>query len=196
MSVFYGKSLSVRHPNVAMTTNTTGSYTASASSIIGTGNEAFRAFDRVVTGMWMGLTSAYAGGTNGTQYTGAVSTTVRIQGVDTAVKGDWLQLKMPGTSTIVVKRYVLGARADEFSYPRRNPTGWVLAGSTNGTTWTAVHVQAQTNWLTTPLAAPEFAVDLATNTTAYSYYRFIITNGGNTGTTDHWPTVQELQLWT
>jgi hypothetical protein len=103
-------------------------------------------------------------------YTGAQSTTVS----GTPYAGEWLQIQLP--NSIILHRY------DMMAYETiRNPGSFVLAGSTNGSTWTLIDTQLDNIW--TPGTWKSFS--LSANTTSYNYYRIITTVAGNSNETNY-----------
>lgn len=112
------------------------------------------------TGAWGNLSaSGYMyNGTTGA-YIGSSSTTVS----GTSHLGEWVQIKLP--YPIVLKNYALVEVAERMS------TSFILAGSTDGTTWTTV--SAQTPVQTSATGNNSNMYSLVANTTPYSYYRFI-----------------------
>ena len=96
-------------------------YTASASSVLSSGHEAWRAFSDVVGGdasIWMA---------------GAVPSTGSPQ---------WLQMQFAVAHTIT--KYSLRTR----DYPAGQPTDWTLLGSNNGTDWTTLDTRTGVTWNT------------------------------------------------
>lgn len=81
----------------------------------------------------------------------------------------WIQYQFAGTDAHAVTSYKITSANDE---PDRDPLGWTLSGSNDGTNWTTVDTRSnqdfqnryQTNTYT------------FSNTTAYKYYRFDFSN--------------------
>ena len=135
--------------NPIMTSNIAPSGVASASSVIGTGYEAWRAFDNVIT-------------------------TVGAQGwvVAAGVFPSWLQYQFAAPTAI--KGYQITTR-NEAGYPLA-PKSWVFAGSLDGTTWVTLDTQTNiTYWAA--LTREKKCYYLPTNDTAYTYYRITISAG-------------------
>ncbi len=102
-------------------------------------------------------------------YTGTATTTVDNNGTPTVYSGNWIQLKLP--NPIQITSYKIGGNKNGTT--GRNPTGFVLAGSNNGTTWYLVDIQTTVSWdSSTPNTYS------LSNTTLYDYFRLICTNGG------------------
>ena len=140
-------------------------YYASASSELGGGYEAYRAFDFNTTTLWHTATSAY---TSGAYTAGTYSTTV--SGV--ARGGEWIQLQYPAAVTIT--SYEIQSRDGQITGA---PITWWLAGSNNGSTWTTVDNRTGETWQTN-LQTNSY---IATAPGTYSYYRLVITNNNGLG---------------
>jgi hypothetical protein len=96
----------------------------------------------------------------------------------------WIAYRLPGTTTRVITSYSVGSANDQ---PDRDPKSWVLEGSPDGTTWTAVDTQTNQTF---PMRRQLISYK-TTSTTAYNRYRFRITaNGGSTATQ-----LSEIQLF-
>lgn len=166
-----------------------GTYVASHSSGYTGGFEGWNAFDSSMASYWQpnysgspySQTAPYA-------YTGAVSTT--IDGV--AVKGEYVQLQMP--VAVAVRHYALAA-----NWGGSTPTvpgRFVLAGSTDGITWTAVDTQGSlgTRWYRVGNdVSLRLVLSPATVPAAYPYYRLVVTHqlGASTWT----PTVNNVVFY-
>lgn len=169
----------------------TGSYTASSSSASGfQGWQAWAAFDNNTVSFWenqitnTGVTNKqWSGiGVNGVSNTYNTSTVVgpfstTISG--TAYSGEWIQIQFP--VGIVLYSYSMYGRYGWSNAPNtRMPYTWYIGGSNDGSTWTLVDSQTgYTNWVNSPTTSSTFTT---TNTTAYIYYRMVITainSGGN-----------------
>ena len=96
----------------------------------------------------------------------------------TTYTGEWVQLVMP--SSIVVKRYSLTTTSSN------NPISWVIAGSTDGTTWYLLDYQN----FTTIAGFTTHRFDIS-NSTSYNYYRFIYI--GSNGT---YPVLSNFKFYT
>jgi hypothetical protein len=169
-----------------------GSYTASSSSASGyQGWQAWAAFDNNPVSFWENqivntgvANKQWSGvGVNGVSNTYNTSTTVgpfstTISG--TPYSGEWIQIQFP--VGIVLYSYGMYGRSG-FSAPNsRMPYTWYIGGSNDGSTWTLVDSQTgYTSWVNSPQTLSTFTT---TNTTAYTYYRLVITaiNSGGSGT--------------
>jgi hypothetical protein len=101
-------------------------------------------------------------------YDGTASTTVDNNGILTVYNGDWIQLQLP--YPIQITSYKIGGINNGETI--RNPAGFVLAGSNNGTTWYLVDIQTNVTWDTSIPNTYSLS-----NTTLYEYFRLICTNG-------------------
>jgi len=104
-------------------------------------------------------------------YTGSTSTTVS----GSAIVAPWVQLQLP--SAITLTAYSFWARATQGFYGGRVPLKWALAGSNDGTTWSMLD-DKRTN--TTSMSSSGLddvnpVTYYVTTSTAYSYYRYIVT---------------------
>jgi len=88
-----------------------------------------------------------------------------------------------GSTANTVKLYYVGAGND---LPDRDPVAWVLEGSNNGTSWTAV--DTRTNQSFSRMELKSYSIS---NTTAYQMYRFRVT--ANNTSADF--QISELQLF-
>lgn len=138
---------------VANTGNPDGS-TCSASSTVGAGFEAFRAFDGGV-GKPDSLMGRWAAASLGT--------------------AEWVQRQFSSAKT--VRRYAIRGYYDTgSSAPANNPGTFTLKGSNDGTSWTTLDSQSSQSW-----SAFEVKYFTIASPNAYTYYRLDITA---TGTTD------------
>ncbi len=103
-------------------------------------------------------------------YFGTASTTVYNNGTPTVYNGDWIQLKLP--APIKITSYKIGG--SNLGGTDRVPIGFVLAGSTDGTTWYLVDIQTNVTWDTSIPNTYSLS-----NTTLYDYFRLICTNGND-----------------
>ena len=110
------------------------------------------------------------------------ATTVSISGTNYSVAGDWVQMQVP--TAIKPISYTMYQGTDNSI----TPIGWVLAGSNDGSTWTAIDatyyatistsvaVSSTTNMTTSlGLSSPQTYNVLGSGAGYYSYFRFIIT---------------------
>jgi hypothetical protein len=138
--------------NILVSDNNT--YTATASSI-GVGQQPWNAFETNRSGYFSNY--LYSGG----NYTGSVSTVVS----ETTYNGEWLQLQLPAPQALA--QYTLRPN-DNPTFTTNMASSWVVAGSTDGTTWTLIDTQSNITWPNS--AAKTYTV---TGSAAYTYYRLI-----------------------
>jgi hypothetical protein len=100
------------------------------------------------------------------------------------VKTPWIAYAFTASASHIVTSYSVTSANDAQD---RDPTGWQLQGSNNGTTWTTVDTR------TSEVFANRFQTNFysCTNTTAYRRYRFLVT--ANNGSIDF--QVDEIQLF-
>ena len=97
----------------------------------------------------------------------------------------WIVYDFASTTAKVVTSYIVGSGND---MPDRDPKSWVLEGSNNGSTWTAVHTQSNQVFASRKL----LKTYTVSNTTGYQMYRFRVTaNNGNASSYQ----MSELQLF-
>ena len=187
------------YPPAAMNANSTifsglaygnGTYISSASSEYGGGTQnqsAWSAFSKYpVVNAWTSIYQSYGQtATNPGPYgqvatyndtTRNYSTTVN----GTSYTGEWLQIQLP--SAIILRSYSIETWGiTSASSSGRSPNSWVVAGSTDGSTWNLV--DQQTNrifWPDTPISMANYGANtyICTGTyalNAYTYYRLCIT---------------------
>jgi hypothetical protein len=83
----------------------------------------------------------------------------------------WVQYQAPGQYKVTSYSITSGNDA-----PERDPLNWTLQGSNNGTSWTTIDTRSAEDF-PNRLQRRVFSF---TNTTAYSYYRFNLTNNSGT----------------
>lgn len=178
--------MGARYPPGPMTSSSTsftgkaygnGTYIASSSFDYTTDTPAWKAFNRV-EGDWSTGWSCSSSDVNNPRYDAAngiyrFATSTTIGG--TGVLGEWIQLQTP--NSFVLKRIGFVPRNDYGTngYKWRLPTGFTLAGSTDGSTWTQIYVGNGQNYTSLNLEL----IDISSNTTAYNYYRLVISVVGN-----------------
>lgn len=142
-----------------------GTYITTGSSVYNGTTTPWKAFDNDTTTWWE--TTAVLYDSTGA-YTGPQ--TITIDGVVTSC--EWLNIKFP--TGIVLSSYSMYARS---GWTNRMPRNFVVAGSNNGTTWTAVDTRTnQTAWSgQTPIT---FTVN---SSTVYSYFALCVTAVSATG---------------
>jgi hypothetical protein len=105
---------------------------------------------------------------------GGFSTTVS----STSYNGEWIQIQCNST---LVNSFTIYPQPTSTFYTR-SPSTFVLAGSNNGSTWTALHI-VKNNITWSNSNGITFTCN-QNNTTMYTYFRLIITAvSGNTGNT-------------
>jgi hypothetical protein len=155
-----------------------GNYVASSSSSSGyQGWLAWAVFDNNPASFWENqITNSgikqYSGvGVTGVSNTYNTSTVVgpfstTISG--TAYSGEWVQIQLP--VGIVLSSYSMYGR---YGGSYRLPYTWYIGGSNDGSTWSLVDSQTGiTSFLNGPSPATTFTT---TSTTAYTYYRMVVT---------------------
>jgi len=172
-------------PPMPMTANTTsvndstltyggGTYVASASTEF-SGNSAWKAFDYNDSndfGVWHSAENGNLiyNGTTG-QYAGSVTTT-SLTG--TVYSGEWIQLQLP--QRIQLTSFSIFPRNASLELAqKRSPRSFVILGSNNGTDWTLLDEETNTNDWTQ--IAKVFTV--TPSSTAYNYFRMVVRRVGN-----------------
>jgi hypothetical protein len=124
---------------------------------------------------------------------GVYTTTVN----NTVYKGEWLQLQVP--NAISINSFIIQPQQTSTFY-LRTPTKFVLAGSVNGTTWQALHIQGNTinnytadvSWSNSSIVQ-KFICN-QNNFGLFNYFRLIIQaiNSGN----DQYAAIGQLSFYT
>jgi hypothetical protein len=175
--------LILEYPPPGMTANTTtitgkiygnGAYIASASSELNTLYYVWYAFDKVNNlnaSNQLAWTNSIAGIYNST--TGLYTlTTYSTVANNTTYYGEWIQIQMP--QAIVLNSYSLtSAYFSGNTYYLGTPYNWIIVGSNNGTTWNIIEFQSTQVYSAFNITK---TFNIANNTKAYSYYRFVILN--------------------
>ena len=167
----------IKYPRVAMTSATTGGYTATASTVLGSGWELYRAFNTIAGGAegWHDQGSTYSTGV----YTGSNSVTP-VTG--SAVEGEWIQIQLPGK--IKLEKVRLAPRE---AYTYRMPKDATILGSINGTDWYRV-----TSWSgQTYLSGNNYTTIYVDSEQYYNYYVLVVEAleaiaGGNSVNIGEW----------
>ena len=133
----------------------------------------YYAFDTSITTEWRSATNKYVSGSG----VYADSTTTPYNTTQTA-NGEWIQLSI--SYPIVVKYYkitLLTSVSSAYSITAI-PREWILLGSNNGSDWSEIHsfvfetnTPPNNQWKNARLVLP---INIYNNTTAYSYYRFVV----------------------
>ena len=162
----------LKYPHVAMTGPAQRGYVATASSEFSNGDyPPYNAFNNVFTGSdpthtWNSKASAYHTSSDG-QYNGSDNFSTTISG--TAYAGEWIQIELP--RKVVASALKLGSYG---SNSGRSPRAGAFAGSNDGSTWDLLKTYGgETSWTQGTLKS--FAPSNNT-TTAYKYFRFVITH--------------------
>lgn len=168
----YGKLGTGVYPVAFMTANTTiisgqpygnGTYDATASSTTST-NSPFRAFDSDIYNTYW---RSGSGGYNSSGvYTGAVSTSTTSGNI----LGEWLQLQLPPSLSIVLGGFFLSTRSTNIMKPK----GVTVLGSNNTfTPWNILYVTSSVGLF------PPDEVNIYLNplpSIAYRFYRIVVTS--------------------
>lgn len=144
-----------------MTSNSSGSYVASASSFLGNYDEyaAYKAFNLNKDDFWH---SEDAYDFNTGAYIGNISTTAN--GV--VYSGEWLQIQYP--EPILLTNFKITPRSE--NYQNRSPKSFVVLGSNNGSNWNLLHEETNyTSWL----PDTSFTFNTPSISQSYSYYRLV-----------------------
>ncbi len=162
----------LKYPHVAMTGPAQRGYVASASSEFSDFNyPPYNAFNNVFTGSdpthtWNTKSGAYHMSSDG-EYNGSDNFSTTISG--TAYAGEWIQIELP--RKVVASTLKLGSYG---SNSGRSPRAGAFAGSNDGSTWYLLKAYGgETSWTQGTLKS--FVPDTNT-TTAYEYFRFVITH--------------------
>ena len=169
-----------------------GTYIASASSEWTTGTgfylRAWEAFTpTTATSFWASMNGYNADGSYGGTSSNMGSSGENAATVvgSTTYAGEWLQLQMPVGSPAVTS-YSFSARVD--GAVLQSPASWVLAGSTNGATFSLIETRT-TTW---SLAQAQYFT--LTSAVTYTYLRIIVLATGSPG---EWATsIGNLQFYT
>ena len=141
----------------------TGTYIVSASSYI-SGYYPYIAFNKSITGTDWASNGFYTL----TSYSNtAVSTTVS----GSSVLGEWIQLQLP--NAITISSYKISSSAGNGG--AWAATQWVVAGSTDGSTWTQIDTRSGQPH---PSTSATTTYSGFSTPAAYQYYKFIIQRNG------------------
>jgi hypothetical protein len=161
-----------------------GTYVVSASSCAGTNNTSGfcpnNGFDKLTSGTpaksWAstdGTAYTSASGVSPSLYTRATKASTTVSTPSGTRDGEWLQIQLP--VSILLNNYTISRTFDFTTSPSgagNSPFEWFLVASNNGTTWTQIDTRTGVNNWETVNTNP---YTISGNTTAYSYYRLIIT---------------------
>lgn len=162
--------MSANSTNFASAAYGNGLYIATASTSINASAQPFTGFNKniaIANTDWNSSTAGYNTST-GLYSANTYSTIIG----STTVYGEWLQIQLP--SQIILKQYNISSASytDTTQLPKA-PYSWQIAGSTNGTTWSFVDIQVN---ITFTANAQEKTFILPASSTAYNYYRIVVTN--------------------
>jgi hypothetical protein len=162
----------LKYPHVAMTGPAQRGYVASASSEYSDYNyPPYNAFNNIFTGSdpthtWNTQASAYHTSSDG-EYNGSDNFSTTISG--TPYAGEWIQIELP--HKVVASALKLGSYG---SNSGRSPRAGAFAGSNDGSTWDLLKTYGgETSWTQGTLKSFEPSNN---TTTAYKYFRFVITH--------------------
>lgn len=168
-----------------------GAYVTSASTTYDPVTQAsFLAFDRVWTTSYTQTSGAGSLRTytqpDGLYNGGSATQSTVIDGA--AYAGEWLQIQLPSAVRLTGYSIATIQGAMEPSFWSRGPRDFVLAGSTDGTTWTAVDTRTGvTDWR----EAPTLFTVSSSVTASYTRYRLCV--GRIAGW--FWLSVREMRLF-
>lgn len=152
-------------------------YDISASSVFSAGEQPYNIFDDNINTIWHPIANSPAVPYNSSGvYTGCTIGgityyfTTTIQGVG-VVAGEWVQIK--SSSPFILKSYTYRQRTS-FD-PKQCPRVYYIVGSDDGRTWFPVDYRVVALATDTPLTVP-YSFTVNSSTTAYTYYRMVITN--------------------
>jgi len=151
------------YPAVAMTSNISSGYEASASSVLdnNVNRQPWKLFDRSLGGNEYHSAATY--GTNGV-YNGSVTTAISLPQAY-QFPGEWVQIKLP--VSIVLKKFFIAPIIESGVPVSRVPTSFVVLGSNNGSTWEQLFLASATTYGS--VAFREFSIPSPSK--SYSYYR-------------------------
>ena len=178
----------IKYPRVALTSASSGGYTASASSEASATYPAFKAFDNSInfhTDSWEQSGSSFTASTGYLTSPGTEPTT-------NGIAGPWIQIELP--HTILLSSWLFRS----LKHPSvtnvgrdRSPQDGYLFGSTDGSTWSVVE-----NWTDRTLWEDGKALTFNVSTnTYYKYFRLVWTRTRPGGSYSHMATVTELQFF-
>lgn len=172
-----------------------GTYTASASSYFVANNNAaylaFQGYQSTSLNCWGTAATGYSN-TTGIYTANTYNTTVN----NISYSGEWIQLQVPNALNIT--SFILGPQIGTYT---RAPVKFVLAGSKDGSTWYALHIQGSINSGTTFPSNVTWSNNTPQkfncnqgNNQQFTYFRFIVT--AVTSSTDGFVTISQLSLIT
>lgn len=144
-----------------------GTYTTSASGSLNAAYYAFNGIPQTIFQGWNSSSALYnTGYTSGSLYTGSNTTTVS----STSYSGEWVQIQVP--NAVSVNSFLICSQPEYYFI--RSPVNFILAGSNDSSTWSALHIATGVNnW---GVSNSQTFVCNQNNTNSYSYFRLIIQN--------------------
>lgn len=138
-------------------------------------NTAYHAFDKNTDTYW--ASTGYAIDTGIYRGSTATAVTLTLSGASTNILGEWLQIQLPLAINTIGYHMSVGPNYQQGVAP----SSWILAGSTNGSTWIQVDYKNgyfQSDW--GDGTSKYFSIN--ETSVAYNYYRLILlaTTGGPT----------------
>ena len=160
-SVWSSSTSSTNYPLSAMSSLSSGGYTASVSSRADVVYDAWYAFNNVI-GLegWLGAGQDYNASPNG-GYTGSVSTTYDV---NKTASGEWIQLQVP--TSITIGSIKIAPVNGNSLYCAGDG---IILGSTNGSTWTKIH-----SFTGQTYTDGQYTTIFFSNSVAYSYFRLVV----------------------
>jgi hypothetical protein len=165
---------SSEYPPSAMTGNSSGGYTTSASSTNhATTFQIWKVHNKIIGDEgWHGNSSEYSSSTR--DFTGSFSTT--YDGSST-VGGEWIQLQVP--TAITITKIQIAPRNGSSDYENRCAGDGRILGSNNGSTWSNIGTFTGKTY-----TLGNYTDITVTTSTSYTYFRIVITKlSGNSGQT-------------
>jgi hypothetical protein len=202
--VSLAQNFSGTNPEVATLTGYSygnGTYYTSTSSWLGqlgepNDNRAIYAFDKIVdrggngSNIWntgqpfLGASGTYyPDGTYGYWIVSGYDVVTTISGA--AHHGEWLQIQLP--TSICLQAYSIQSRADSFY--TQCPNTWILAGSDDGITWSAV--DQRTNQAP---QSSQIVTYVCNSPVSYAYYRIVVSKIGTWGS-QQFASIGEMRLF-
>jgi hypothetical protein len=164
----YGASFTDASPSTTTLANlpyANGTYSISTSSLgPNSGYKGWKSYFPEMQRTYLWLVGGYASGL----YNGTTSTTLQDSSV---ISGEWNQIQLPVATSIT------SVRLSYRNSGQGNPTSISVLGSNDGTTWYSVVPISSLTWISNN----DIKWVNSTNSTSYSYFRFIILATTNTG---------------
>jgi hypothetical protein len=144
---------------MALTSNNSNSFVASASSILSTTNQAWNAFDKITSTNWTSNANYNSNGTYPSPYpyTSRVSNSFGTFNYE----GEWIQIRLPKR----VRPINITLRSGSQNTPR----GITIVAGNDGSNWVQLFAAAQISW-----SSNETKTFTINTSVQYSFYRVII----------------------